>query len=64
LGDDLLVATSEQETAVIGESGETATRHVYDLTDREIDPKRLRCPNCGSADLKVLDPDVPLKSES
>jgi hypothetical protein len=64
LGDDLLVATSEQETVAIGESGETDSRHAYELTDREINPKRLRCPNCGSADLNVLDTDMPLKSES
>jgi len=55
LGDDLLIAGSPLETVVVGEFEDTSTRHVYDLTVQELDENRLRCPNCGSAELKIYE---------
>jgi ribosomal protein S27AE len=55
LGDDLLVAVSPSEIVVVGAYEETEAKHVYDFTDQELDENRLRCPNCGSAELRVLE---------
>jgi hypothetical protein len=54
LGDDLLVAPSPDEAVVVREFEEPTTTHVYDLNDQELDPTRLRCPNCGSAELQII----------
>ena len=53
LGDDLMVVASPQERVVVGELAKTGTTHVYDLTDQELDENRLRCPKCGSAELRI-----------
>jgi Zn finger protein HypA/HybF involved in hydrogenase expression len=56
LGDDLLVAASPDEPVLVGEFEETATRHVYDLGQQDLDENRLRCPKCGSAELRIFEP--------
>ena len=62
LGDDLLVAASPPETVVVGEFEETEARHVYDFCDQELDENRLRCPNCGSAQLRIFEEVCSLKT--
>jgi hypothetical protein len=55
LGDDLLVTAPPSEIVVVGEFEEIEARHVYDFTDQEIDENRLRCPNYGSAEIRVFE---------
>jgi hypothetical protein len=62
LGDDLLVAASALETVVVGELEETGARHVYDFSDQELDENLLRCPNCGSPELRISEPVSSLKT--
>jgi hypothetical protein len=62
LGDDLLVAASALGTVVVGEFEDTGTRHVYDFSDQELDENLLRCPNCGSAELRISEPVSSLES--
>jgi Zn finger protein HypA/HybF involved in hydrogenase expression len=59
LGDDFLIASSPQETVAVGGFEETTTKHVYDLAEQELDEPRLRCPNCGSATLRIDKQDTP-----
>jgi DNA-directed RNA polymerase subunit RPC12/RpoP len=58
LSDDLLIVAAPQDTALIGELGETPTSHVYDLTGQELDKRQLRCPHCGSAALEIVPCDL------
>jgi hypothetical protein len=55
LGDDFLVAALPDETVAVGELGASSAGHVYDLTDRELDENRLRCPNCGSGEVRIFE---------